>query len=172
MPLRGWSEPPVAPDAFQCFPASLVELRRQVDTGAGEAASTLGGEDISGGVSGRNMPISSFLTFRALALDLLESICSLLGFGDLDQLLAEVLALEEAKEGFRSVLETVLDVFFDGDLARCAPRAEIRNRLAELRGVIEQDESAHGESMDHDLHDVARAGRELGNESCDILRNT
>ena len=74
MPLRVWSEPPVAPDAVQCFPALLVELRRQVDTGSGEASSTLGGEDIFGGVSGRNMPISSFLTLRSLAPDLLESI--------------------------------------------------------------------------------------------------
>src|SRR3990172_8981641 len=81
--------------------------------------------------------------------------------GEQEQLLAEVLAAEEALEGARRALEAFLDVDAVRDAALGDPPRQLLRRLREARGIVDHDEPLHAAAAHHEVHQVARSRRRL-----------
>src|SRR5437588_3521525 len=73
---------------------------------------------------------------------------------DLDQQLAEILALQQAEEGGRRVLQPFDHVLAILDLAAAQPLRHVAQEVALLGREIPDDEAAHQEALAQDAGDV------------------
>src|SRR5208282_2988518 len=85
---------------------------------------------------------------------------------DTDNLLAEVLASQQADQFAGGVLQSIRDVFAVLDLAVPQPAAHVGDEIAELGAVVKDDETPEGqplgEDIPHEQRHAVRSGWQLG----------
>lgn len=79
---------------------------------------------------------------------------------DTDNLLAEVLASQQADQFAGGILQSIRDVFAVLDLAVPQPAAHVGDEIAELGAVVKDDETPEGQPLGEDIpHEQRHAVR-------------